>query len=71
MESSVTERAETCLLMMKSLRRMVEGFAPHQGEFFQAGYKTEKNSQQNKTAIRRQVTALRQELLALEKEVTK
>lgn len=57
--------------MMKSLRRMVEGFAPHQDDYFVAGYKTEKNSQQNKTAIRRQVTALRQELLALEKEVTK
>lgn len=65
------ERSELCLSSMKALHECVCQFEAIGGsaEYFQAGYKTPKNAQANKTAIKRQITSLRQSLLALEAEI--
>ena len=73
------ERADYCLSAMKALHESVEkyedaaqGLAGTPGGIkfnVMAGYETPKNSQANKTAIRRQITSLRQSLLALEGEI--
>lgn len=66
---NAVDRADMCRLQMQQLFESVRDYQPHQGKFFQAGYVTPRNAQQNKTAIKRQITSLRQSLLALEKEV--
>ena len=66
---NIIERADMCLLQMRQLRESVAGFEPHKEKYFIAGYLVGKNEQTNKTAIKRQITSLRQSLLALEKEV--
>lgn len=65
----MTRMADMCLLQMEALRDCVASYEPHSDTWFQAGFKTPKNAQFNKTAIKRQITGLRQSLLALEKEV--
>lgn len=58
-----------CGHMMDALVESVEAYEPHRGRCLVAGYETPKNAQANKTAIRRQIVALRQSLLALEGEL--
>lgn len=60
---------EMCALQMEQLRDCVASYEPYRDVWFQAGRETPKNAQSNKTAIRRQITGLRQSLLALEKEI--
>lgn len=66
---NAVDRAEMCRLQMQQLFESVNTFYPYRDKYFNAGYDTPKNDQSNKTAIRRQITSLRQALLALEKEV--
>lgn len=63
------DRAAMCGLMMGALMEGVEAYEPHRGEPWAGGYGTPKNGQATKTAIRRQITALRQSLLALGREM--
>lgn len=64
-----TDRAAMCGLMMGALIESVGAYGPHRGEPWVGGYGTPKNGQANKTAIRRQIVALRQSLLALGEEI--
>ena len=66
---NLEELNDMCLLMARQLHECVAEFAPHKDAYFNVGYKTPKNAQANRTAIRRQVRALRQSLLALEREI--
>ena len=68
---NAVKRSELCLASMEALHEYVCWFEKIGGskEMFQAGYITPKNSQANKTAIKRQITSLRQHLLALEAEI--
>lgn len=70
---NVVDRAEMCRLQAQQLYEDVNGYEKARvlDEFVAAGYATPKNGQKNKTAIKRQITSLRQSLLALEKEVTR
>lgn len=73
------KQANFCKLQMEQLHESVERYddvargriGPPGGIKFDvyAGYETPKNAQVNKTAIKRQITSLRQSLLALEKEI--
>ncbi|MBQ9069308.1 MAG: hypothetical protein IJ131_09705 [Eggerthellaceae bacterium] len=66
------DQARLCSLQMQQLEESVIALQKAKSgsnRYFIAGYETPKNSQQNKTAVLRQVVALRQSLLALAKEV--
>jgi len=68
----MVERSQLCLMQMQALHESVEGYRKALGSGTMmgwAGYATPKNAQANKTALKRQITALRQSLLALEKEI--
>ena len=65
------KQADMCLLQMEQLHESVSEYAPVADHMFVAGYYTQKNAQANRTAIKRQITSLRQSLLALEKEIYK
>lgn len=67
---NTNDRARMCALMAECLADYVNGYNEVDPEIYlNAGYETPKNAQLNKTAIHRQIVALRQELLALDKEV--
>jgi len=66
---NMTQRSELCLLQMQALHENVVAYEPNNATFMNAGYATPKNGQANKTAIMRQIVALRQSLLALAEEV--
>lgn len=59
------DQARLCRLQMRQLFESVEQFEPYGDIYFNAGYKTPKNAQANKTAIKRQIVGLRQSLLKL------
>ena len=67
------DQARLCSLQMQQLEESIVALQKAKSRsnchFIIAGYETPKNSQQNKTAVLRQVVALRQSLLALAKEV--
>ena len=63
----ITDCSALCLLQMEALDESVCEYAPHSNEWLATGYEVPKNAQANKTAIKRQIVALRQSLLKLER----